>query len=97
MNKLEFNGDFTGRTGNFAIAERVKWNHNQGLFPNIYFWCSHQKQEIDYLEELYGALRGYEIKWRETKLKVPAGFIAAYPDYPVSLIKRENMTGFVTG
>jgi len=52
----------------------MKRNHNQGLFPNTYFWRSHQKQEIDYLEELSGAWRGYEIKWGEKRLKVPSGF-----------------------
>ena len=50
---------------------------------------------IDYLEELNGELRGYEIKWRENRMKVPAGFSAAYPDCPVSLVNRENMTEFV--
>ena len=97
LNAPNLRGDVGGLWENFVIAERMKRNHNQRLFPNCYFWRSHQKQEIDYLEELNGALRGYEIKWRETRLKVPAGFIAAYPDCPVSLINRENMTGFVTG
>ena len=97
LNAPNLRSDVGGLWENFVIAERMKWNHNQSLFPNTYFWRSHQKQEIDYLEELNGALRGYEIKWRETRLKVPTGFMAAYPDCPVSLINRENMTGFVTG
>jgi predicted AAA+ superfamily ATPase len=42
---------------NFVIAKRMKQNRNQDLFPNCYFWRSHQKQEIDYLEELNGMLR----------------------------------------
>jgi predicted AAA+ superfamily ATPase len=95
LNAPDLRSDVGGLWENFVIAERMKRNHNQRLFPNCYFWRSHQKQEIDYLEELNGVLRGYEIKWRETRLKVPAGFSAAYPDCPVSLINRENMTGFV--
>jgi predicted AAA+ superfamily ATPase len=95
LNAPDLRSDVGGLWENFVIAERMKRNHNQRLFPNTYFWRSHQKQEIDYLEELNGVLRGYEIKWRETRLKVPAGFSAAYPDCPVSLINRENMTGFV--
>ena len=47
----------------------MKGNHNQRLFRNCYFWHSRQKQETDYLEELNGSFRGYEIKWRETELK----------------------------
>ena len=95
LNAPDLRSDVGGLWENFVIAERIKWNHNQGRFPNSYFWRSHQKQEIDYLEELNGVLRGYEIKWRDQKFKVPSGFSAAYPDCPVSLINRENMTGFV--
>ena len=32
-------------------------------------------------DELNGALKGYEIKRRVIRLKVPAGFSAAYPDW----------------
>ena len=96
LNPPDLRGDSGGLWENFVIAERMKRNHNQRLFPNCYFWRSHQKQEVDYLEELNGALRGYEIKWRGKRFKVPAGFRAAYPDCPVSLINRENLTGFVT-
>jgi predicted AAA+ superfamily ATPase len=95
LNAPDLRSDVGGLWENFVIAERMKRNHNQSQFPNTYFWRSHQKQEIDYLEELNGVLQGYEIKWRETRLKVPAGFSAAYPDCPVSLINRENMTWFL--
>jgi predicted AAA+ superfamily ATPase len=95
LNPTDLRNDVGGLWENFVIAERMKRNHNQQLFPNTYFWRSHQKQEIDYLEELNGELRGYEIKWRENRMKVPAGFSAAYPDCPVSLINRENMTEFM--
>ncbi len=97
LNPPDLRSDVGGLWENFVIAERMKWNHNQGLFPNAYFWRSHQKQEIDYLEELNGALSGYEIKWCDQKFKVPTEFSAAYPDCPVSLINRENMTQFVQG
>lgn len=97
LNPPELRGDVGGLWENFVIAERMKRNQNQGLFPNAYFWRSHQRQEIDYLEELNGALSGYEIKWRENRLKVPPGFSAAYPDCPVSLINRDNVIEFVTG
>lgn len=85
----------TSSSVSYSAAERMKRNHNQQSFPNTYFWRSHQKQEIDYLEELNGELRVYEIKWRENRMKIPAGFSAAYPDCPVSLVDRDNMTEFV--
>jgi len=55
LNPPDLRSDVGGLWGNFVIAERMKRNHKQGLFPNTYFWRSHQKQEIDYLEELSGA------------------------------------------
>ena len=97
LNPPELRNDVGGLWENFVIAERMKRNHNQQLFPNTYFWRSHQKQEIDYLEELNGELKGYEIKWREKRMKVPTGFSAAYPDCPVSLINRENVMAFASG
>lgn len=95
LNPPELRGDVGGLWENFVIAERMKRNHDQQLFPSSYFWRSHQGQEIDYLEELNGELRGYEINWREKRMKVPAAFSAAYPDCPVTLINRENLAGFV--
>ena len=97
LNPPELRNDVGGLWENFVIAERMKRHHNQQLFPNTYFWRSHQKQEIDYLEERNGELKGYEIKWREKRMKVPTGFSAAYPDCPVSLINRENVMAFASG
>ena len=95
LNPPELRSDIGGLWENFVVAERMKRNHNEQIFPNTYFWRSHQRQEIDYLEELNGEMHGYEIKWHGSRIKVPAGFMAAYPDCPVTLINRENVTAFV--
>jgi predicted AAA+ superfamily ATPase len=47
LNAPDLRSDVGGLWENFVIAERIKRNHNQRLFPNCYFWRSHQKQEID--------------------------------------------------
>ena len=47
LNAPDLRGDVGDLWENFAIAERMKRNHNQRLFPNSYFRRSHQKQEID--------------------------------------------------
>ena len=65
------------------------------MHSGTYFWRSHQGQEVDYLEELNGELRRYEIKWHERRMKVSAAFRAACPDCPVTLINRENVAGFL--
>ncbi len=65
-------------------------------FPSTYFWRSHQGQEIDYLEELNGELRGYEIEWRDKRMKIPSAFGTAYPGCAVTLVNRETVAEFVT-
>jgi len=49
LNAPDLRGDVGDLWENFAIAERMKRNHNQRLFPNSYFRRSHRKQEIDQL------------------------------------------------
>lgn len=80
---------------NFVISERLKHNENHNRYPNIWFWRSHQQQEIDYLEEEGGALSGWEIKWNKGRFRVPSTFAAAYPECAVSLINRDNLLKFV--
>lgn len=80
---------------NFVLSERLKHNENHGNYPNTWFWRSHQQQEVDYLEESGGALRGWEIKWNKGRFRVPATFAAAYPECAVSLVNRDNLLDFV--
>lgn len=95
LNPLDLRTDTGALWENFAICERIKANHNNGYFPNTWFWRSHQKQEIDFIEEHGGKLHGYEIKWRDSRLRIPSAFAASYPDCPVSLVNRDNLTAFV--
>ena len=80
---------------NFMISERFKLNCNQNRRVNMYFWRTHQQQEIDLLEEAGGILAGYEIKWGRKKSRIPQAFIKAYPGSPVTVISRDNYADFV--
>lgn len=80
---------------NFIISERIKRNSNLQRSVNSYFWRTHQQQEIDYLEEVKGELRAYEIKWTQRKYRVPRKFLAAYPESEFKLITRENYHEFL--
>jgi len=95
LNPTTLRADVGGLWENFVITERMKWNHNHERFPNGYFWRNRQRQEIDYIEEDGGVLRGYEIKWREQRFKIPSAFKVAYPDCPVHLVSRENLRDFL--
>ena len=80
---------------NFLISERLKHNHYNGRFVNTYFWRTHDKAEIDYIEEEDGILHAYEFKWKEQKVKFPASFLDAYPQHQTAVITKNEFQEFV--
>ena len=94
MNPLRLRQDAGALWENFMISERIKHNSNQGYDFNIYFWRTRQKQEIDYLEEERGVLRGFEFKWKKDKFKIPRTFLATYQGSRVELVNRDNYKKF---
>jgi len=75
---------------NFIISERVKINSNHGNDYNMYFWRTHDKKEIDYLEEKNGKLYGYEIKLGSGRSSGVKLFLDTYPDSEIKVIKKDN-------
>lgn len=88
--------DKGGLWENFLIAERKKSNHYNLNHGNTYFWRTHQKQEIDYIEEIDGHLNLYEFKWKpKAKYRIPKAFADNYSDFSSSLISSENFHKFL--
>ena len=82
---------------NFLIAERMKYLHNNNHRTNTYYWRTHLRQEIDYIEERGGTLNAYEFKWSRTKqFRFPKSFLNAYPENRTSLIRADNFSEFLT-
>ncbi|MBT0812545.1 ATP-binding protein [Litoribacter ruber] len=80
---------------NFLISERLKNNSYNGKHVNSYFWRTHDRAEIDYIEETDGVLNAFEFKWKEQKARFPASFLQAYPDHTTSLINRAGFEDFI--
>jgi len=80
---------------NFLISERMKYNLNNKIHVNAYFWRSHQQQEIDYLEERGGALSGFEMKWGKKKHRIPKIFLSTYKGSTIEKVDRDNFMQFV--
>lgn len=77
---------------NFFISERIKYNHYNGRYVNMYFWRTTQQQEIDYVEETDGAMTAFEMKWNPKKANasMPVTFLNAYPVKETITITPEN-------
>lgn len=81
---------------NFLISERIKSNHYLKRYVNIYFWKTHQKQEIDFIEETDGQLNAFEFKWsKNANPKIPTTFINTYKDAISEVITSDNFNKFL--
>lgn len=92
---IELRNDKGGLWENFLICERLKFLQKQQINPNYYFWRTHDKQEIDYLEEYNGALTAYEMKWKIKRKKFPKSFIENYKNSTIQFIDTTNFESFI--
>lgn len=80
---------------NFLISERLKNNSYTKRYANTYFWRTHDRAEIDYIEEEDGMLNAFEFKWKEKKVNFAYSFRDAYPNHSTSVVHRANFENFV--
>ena len=81
---------------NYLISERLKKQEYQRLHLSNFFWRTHTKQEIDWVEEGDGKIIGYEFKWSAKKQpKAPAQWTKAYPAAEFHVIHPKNYLDFI--
>jgi uncharacterized protein len=91
FNPLTIRNDTGELWENYLLAERLKFQHYNGIHSNNYFWRTYQQQEIDLIEERDGKLFAYEIKWRSGKtVRIPSAWAKAYPESSFEVIHTEN-------
>jgi predicted AAA+ superfamily ATPase len=95
FNQLDLRTDSGQIWENFIISERMKLNNNHGIDYNTYFWRTHDKKEIDYVEEKNGKLFGYEIKSGKGKISGADLFLETYKESEIKLINRDNYNEFI--
>ena len=92
---LELRTDKGALWENFLISERIKQNMYKNNYAKTYFWRTKQQQEIDFVEEVDGKLKGYEFKWKAKKnVKIPKSFLRTY-GATGKVISRDNFREFV--
>ena len=89
---LELRNDVGALWENFFISERMKHNHYQQNFCNIYFWRTKSQQEIDYIEEQNGQMTAFEMKWnpKKSNTSIPDAFLKAYDVKEIVVITPDN-------
>jgi len=81
---------------NFMVSERLKQLAYHGISANRYFWRTHARQEIDYIEERDGQIYAYEFKWGAAqKARIPKTFTRAYPESKTLIVTPENFQEFL--
>lgn len=96
FNELENRNDVGQLWENYLFMERMKRNEYLGARPNVYFWRTWDKKEIDLVEERDGKLFGYEFKWSEKKkTKPPKDWLETYENAEYDVINRENYLDFI--
>lgn len=82
---------------NYVISERVKWIRMNGLNKEIYFWKTHTKQQMDFLEMDENSFRAYKTDWeKRKKIKIPNSFSTAYPKAKSTILNRSTYWTFLT-
>lgn len=94
FNFLDVRTDVGPLWENFMISERLKWNNNHRQNTNLFFWRTHQGQEIDLIEERGGHIAAFEFKWQPRSYTPPKIFTTSYPSASTSFVHRENFLPF---
>jgi hypothetical protein len=94
FNPLSMRMDEDALWKNWLIAERIKWNKMNGKNHRYFFWRSHTRQQVDFIEAQDNQTTAYRfILDKKKKIKTPPLFGAYYPDI---LFKSINRTGYLT-
>jgi uncharacterized protein len=97
LNPFSLRNDIGVLWENFLIIERIKNNSNNFLGKNIYFWRTHQKEEVDLIEKSADNISAYEFKWKNKKSreKAPKAFSDKYKNINFKIIDRTNYQEFL--
>ena len=94
---LDLRNDVDALWKNWLIAERIKWNDFNGVKSTYYFWRTHTKQQMDFIEEKEGKLMAYKSIWdKRKKPKFPASFKSFYPEAGLFALNRSTYWGFLS-
>ncbi len=93
---MEYRNDAEQLWKNWVLSERRKQLQSKHNLAECYFWLTHTKQRMDYIEVQKGTVTAFQIAWQKNKkIKIPKSFIETYPETKVSTIGRSTFWGFL--
>ncbi|TNE68421.1 ATP-binding protein [bacterium] len=93
---LELRNDVGALWENYLMSERVKKNAYEGRYVQSYFWRTFAGQEIDYIEEVDGAISAFEFKWNpKAKAKFSKTFTNEYEPEISQIVYSDNYSNFI--
>ena len=95
FNLLSIRNDVGELWENYITVERFKKQTYANRAVNHYFWRTYNRKEIDLVEEYQGNLAGYEIKWKDSRVRVPKEWRDYYPDADFQVVHQKNYLEFI--
>lgn len=98
----EYRNDLDALWRNYMISERVKWIRMRGLDKELYFWRTHTRQQMDFIEKGEETLMAYKADpsmfsyVTRRKVKIPKSFEEAYPNAKTSVLNKSTYWNFLT-
>ncbi len=97
FNDPEIRNDMDKLWKNWIISERMKKLKQNPKKVKSYFWVTHTRQQIDYLEISPKETKAYQLIWdKSDKFKVPAMFVKYYPKALTFKINRSSYWSFLS-
>lgn len=97
FNDIDVRNDINELWKNWLISERIKWNSINDNIANYYFWRTHTKQSMDFIEVKGDKIAAYKSIWdKRKKPKFPASFKTAYPSASTHALNRSTYWGFLS-
>ena len=82
---------------NWLIAERVKWNKLNNKEVEYFFWRTHTRQTMDFIEFSATAHQAYKTTWeKKKKIKFPKQFSETYPQISTHALNRSTYWSFLS-
>jgi hypothetical protein len=97
FNNIDLRIDLDKLWKNWLIAEKIKWNSYLKSPIKYYFWRTHTKQQIDFIEIQDGKIAAYKTLWdKRKKPKFPLSFSTYYPEASLHALNRSTYWGFLS-